>query len=146
MVKNIDHRDKIILALQKQKAALMKRISLQPNFLRASYVRQYLTCGKTNCRCRRGFKHGPFYYLVQCLGTGNVRKFLLKTREQRKQARDGIAAHLKLQRQLAELSEINTELLRHSGDFDCKNGKQKKLLFRSKTTPVRIGQNPTKAL
>ena len=73
------------------------------------------TCGKANCRCRRGFKHGPFFYLVQCLGTGRVRKFLLKTPAQRKQARTGIAAHLKLQRQLAELSEINTELLRRGG-------------------------------
>lgn len=41
-----------------------------------------------------------------------MRKFLLKTPEQRRQARVGIAAHLKYQRQLAELSEINTELLR----------------------------------
>jgi len=41
-----------------------------------------------------------------------VRKFLLKTPAQRKQARAGIAAHLKLQRRLAALSEINTELLR----------------------------------
>jgi hypothetical protein len=86
--------------------------------LRASYVKQYLTCGKKNCQCQRGFKHGPFYYLVQCLGTGRVRKFLLKTATQRKQARAGIAAHLKLQRQLAELSEINTELLRRGETFD----------------------------
>ena len=44
--------------------------------------------------------------------TGRVRKFLLKTPAQRQQARAGIAAHLELQRQLAELSELNTELLR----------------------------------
>jgi hypothetical protein len=98
--------------LQQHKAALLARLRPAPDVLRASYVKQYLTCGKQNCRCHRGFKHGPFYYLVQCLGTGRVRKFLLKTPAQRKQARAGIAAHLKLQRQLAELSEINTELLR----------------------------------
>jgi hypothetical protein len=95
-----------------RKIALLKSILVSPDFLRASYVKQYLTCGKTNCRCRQGFKHGPFYYLVQCLGAGKIRKFLLKTPEQRRQARAGIAAHLKFQRQLAELSEINTELLR----------------------------------
>jgi hypothetical protein len=99
-------------ALQRQKASLLARIQPAPDFLRASYGKQHLTCGKPNCRCHRGFKHGPFYYLVQCLGTGRVRKFLLKTPAQRKQARAGIAARLKLQRQLAELSEINTELLR----------------------------------
>jgi hypothetical protein len=99
-------------ALQRRKAALLARLQPPSGVLRASYVKQYLTCGKPNCRCRRGFKHGPFYYLVQCLGTGRVRKFLLKTPAQRKQARAGIAAHLKWRRQLAELSEINTGLLR----------------------------------
>ena len=99
-------------ALQRHKATLLARLQPAPDLLRASYVKQYLTCGKPNCRCHRGFKHGPFFYLVQCLGTGSVRKFLLKTPAQRKQARAGIAAHLKWRRQLAELSEINTGLLR----------------------------------
>jgi hypothetical protein len=112
MVKTAAFRNQTLPVLQKCKTALLARVHPSPDQLRASYVRQYLTCGKKNCRCRRGFKHGPFYYLVQCLGTGQVRKFLLKSPAQRKQARAGIAAHLKFQRQLAELSEINTELLR----------------------------------
>jgi hypothetical protein len=115
MAKTVDSRKHTVEALHKRKQALLKQIFIPPDFVRASYVKQYLTCGKTNCRCRRGFKHGPFYYLVQCLGTGQVRKFLLKTPEQRRQARAGITAHLKYQRQLAELSEINTELLRRGG-------------------------------
>ena len=81
-----------ISVLMQHKAILLARLQPAPDLLRASYVKQYLTCGKPNCRCRRGFKHGPFYYLVQCLGTGRVRKFLLKTPAQRKQARAGIAA------------------------------------------------------
>jgi len=112
MVKTVDPAKPAVEALQAKKAALLEQILVPSNLLRASYVKQYLTCGKTNCRCRRGFKHGPFYYLVQCLGAGQVRKFLLKTPEQRRQARAGIATHLKFQHQLAELSEINTELLR----------------------------------
>jgi hypothetical protein len=98
--------------LQRRKARLLEGFDLPAGLLRASYVQHYLTCGKKNCRCQRGHKHGPFYYLVQCLGPGKVRKFLLKTPEQRRRARAGIAAHLKFQRRLAELSEINTELLR----------------------------------
>ena len=112
MVKTSARHKLATTTLQERKARLLSGMQLSPDLMRASYVRQYLTCGKKNCRCRRGFKHGPFFYLVQCLGTGRVRKFLLKTPAQRKQARAGIAAHLKLQRRLAELSEINTELLR----------------------------------
>jgi hypothetical protein len=98
--------------LQKKKTASLQNLPSLSGLVRASFVKQFLTCGKKNCRCRRGFKHGPFFYLVQAAGGGRVRKFLLKTPAQRKQARAGIAAHLKIQRRLAELSEINTELLR----------------------------------
>ncbi len=28
-----------------------------------SLVEQYVTCGKSGCRCTRGQKHGPLYYL-----------------------------------------------------------------------------------
>ena len=51
-------------ALQQRKAVLLSRLHRSPELIRASYVRQFLTCGKKNCRCRRGFKHGPFFYLV----------------------------------------------------------------------------------
>ena len=115
MVKTVSLQKVSASALQKRKVELARSIETPAEFLRGSFVKQHLTCGKKNCRCRRGFKHGPFFYLVQCMGTGKVRKFLLKTAEQRKQARAGIAAHLKLQRRLAELSEINTEILRRGG-------------------------------
>src|SRR5205085_1961475 len=100
-----------VAILRKNKIALLKLLSAPPNLLRASYVRQYVTCGKQNCRCRRGFKHGPFFYLVQSDRSGKIRKFLLKTAEQRQEARRGIDAHKAFERRLAELSRINTELL-----------------------------------
>ena len=31
--------------------------------LAGSLVEQYVTCGKPTCRCARGTKHGPLYYL-----------------------------------------------------------------------------------
>ena len=112
MAKTILIRDQSTPKLRRRKTVLLAELVPPADFLRASLVKQYVTCGKKNCRCQRGFKHGPFFYLVQCVGVGNVRKFLLKTPEQRKQARAGIAAHQKFQQRLAELSEINTELLR----------------------------------
>lgn len=112
MVKTINLHKVSTAALQGRAAVLGKSPPPLAGLLRASFVKQYLTCGKKNCRCQRGAKHGPFFYLVQSLGPGRVRKFLLKTPEQRKLARAGIAAYLKWQRRLMELSEINTELLR----------------------------------
>ena len=31
--------------------------------LAGSLVKQYVVCGKSGCRCQRGQKHGPLYYL-----------------------------------------------------------------------------------
>ena len=100
--------------LQRRKAALLQTVQIPPDAVRASCVRQFLTCGKANCRCQRGMKHGPFHYLVQCVAKGHVRKFLLKTPDARRQARVAIAAYNFFQEQLEELSQINTELLRRS--------------------------------
>ena len=116
MVKTIKLRGLSVARLEQRKAGLLRHMPGATTLIRASFVTQYLTCGKKNCRCRRGAKHGPFYYLVQCAGTGQIQKFLLKTPAQRKQARAGIAAHLKLQRRLAEISAINTELLRRGAN------------------------------
>lgn len=104
-------------ALQQRKAAVLQTVQIPPDTVRASCVRQFLTCGKPNCRCRRGRKHGPFHYLVQCVATGLVRKFLLKTPEARRQARTAVAAYTTFQAQLEELSQINTELLRRGVRF-----------------------------
>ena len=112
MAKIFHLRNTATPALMRRKAALMSHLRAPTAYVRASYVRQFLTCGKKNCRCHRGYKHGPFHYLVQCMGVGIVRKFLLKTPAQREQARESIAAHTSFQSHLEELSQINTELLR----------------------------------
>jgi hypothetical protein len=98
--------------LTQRKVILLSGIRIPASAVRASCVSQFLTCGKRNCRCHRGAKHGPFNYLIQCMGAGNVRKFLLKTPTQRNEARASIAAYVAFQEQLEELSQINTELLR----------------------------------
>ena len=105
-------RNLSLIALRKRKLDLLVRLALPVDAMRASCVQQYLTCGKINCRCRRGRKHGPFHYLVQCLGPGKIQKFLLKTASQQELARASVAAYTQFQKQLEELSQINAELLR----------------------------------
>src|SRR5512134_1803829 len=55
------------LALRQRKAALLRQLVIPPHFLRASYVQRFTTCGKANCACAQGQKHGPFYYLASGL-------------------------------------------------------------------------------
>jgi hypothetical protein len=100
------------LALRQRKAALLRQLVIPHDFLRASYVERFTTCGKRNCACAQGQKHGPFYYLVSGLTKGNVLKFLLKTQSQQQNGQQGVAAYQELWESLEELSQINAELLR----------------------------------
>jgi hypothetical protein len=99
--------------LRQRKRFLLSQLRICPDSLRASLVERFSRCGKANCRCHQGGqKHGPFYYLTQCLAVGKVNKFLLKTPVQQQVARTGIDHYRQLQEQLEELSQINAELLR----------------------------------
>ena len=104
---------KSTLALRHRKRFLLARLKIHPDCLRASLVERFSQCGKANCQCHHGGdKHGPFYYLTQCLAAGKMNKFLLKTPAQRQTAQTGIEHYHQFQEQVEELSQINAELLR----------------------------------
>jgi len=100
------------LALRQRKAALVRQLSVPPDLVRGSYVVRFTTCGKPQCCCRQGRRHGPFYYLVSNLATGHVLKFLLKEPRQQATAQQAIGHYQQHWEGLEELSQINAELLR----------------------------------
>jgi hypothetical protein len=110
---------KSTLALRQRKRALLLVLARPPMAaVRASVVERYGTCGKTNCSCHAGDKHGPYYYLTQCVAKGHVRKFQLKTPEQQQRARDAVATFNQFYDTLEELSQINAELLSRGEPVD----------------------------
>lgn len=117
----IFNTSKSTLALRHRKRFLLSQLKIYPDSLRASLVERFSRCGKATCACRQGGdKHGPFYYLTQCLAVGKMNKFLLRASAQQQAAKQGIEHYRQLQEQLEELSQINAELLRRdeklSGD------------------------------
>lgn len=115
-------RRRSTLALRQRKAALLRQIAVHPDLMRASFVERFGECGKPNCHCHQGEKHGPFYYLTQCLAAGHIKKFLLKTPEQQQSARQGIGHFNALYDALEELSQINSELLRRNESLGEQSG------------------------
>jgi hypothetical protein len=111
-------RRKSTLALRQRKAALLRQLATPPQAIRASVVERFGTCGKANCACHQGHKHGPYYYLTQCLAPGRVQKFLLKSAADRQAARAATAAFNGFYDGLEELSQLNTELLRRGEPLD----------------------------
>ncbi len=109
---------KSTLALRQRKRFLLSQLQMPPDAMRASLVERFSRCGKSNCQCHHGGdKHGPFYYLTQCLAVGKVNKFLLKSPAQQQAARAAIEHYRLFQGQLEELSQINAELLRRQEDL-----------------------------
>ena len=115
MAKIHDLARKSTLALRQRKRRLLSQFQPAPDCLRASRVERFSRCGKANCHGHRnGPKHGPFYYLTQCLAVGKINKFLLKTPAPQQAATAGIAHFRSLQEQMEELSQSNAELLRRN--------------------------------
>ena len=54
--------DSAQLRSHKGQAQFQALVRLLP-MVSGSLVEQYVTCGKPSCRCARGQKHGPLYYL-----------------------------------------------------------------------------------
>jgi hypothetical protein len=100
------------LALRQRRQRLLRTLRLPPHLIRASVVERFNTCGKPNCPCAQGQKHGPFYYLTQCLAAGKMNKFLLKTPASQQNARAAAAAFNEFYDGMEELSQVNAELLR----------------------------------
>ena len=112
MAKNHTVRRKSTLALRQRRLTLLRQLRLPPQAIRGSVVERFGTCGKPTCACRTGAKHGPYYFLTQCIAVGQIRKFMLKTAQSQTLARQAVAAFNAFYDQLEELSQINAELLR----------------------------------
>jgi hypothetical protein len=106
------------LVLRQRKARLLAQLRVPPDLVRASYVERFTTCGKPNCVCSRGQKHGPFYYLVANLGGGHIVKSLLKTPVQQQSVQKAVAGYQFHWQGLEELSQINLELWRRGEPID----------------------------
>jgi len=108
------------LALRQRKAHLLRSLKLPPHLIHASLLERFLTCGRPQCSCHQGQKHGPFFYLNRCLAKGRMSSLLLKSDAQITQARHAVQAYRQVLETLDQLSWINLELLRRdeslSGD------------------------------
>jgi hypothetical protein len=100
------------LALRQCKAHLLRTLILPPDAIHASFLERFLKCGRPNCHCRKGEKHGPFFYLSRCLPKRQMRTLLLKEPSQILQGRRGVEAYQQLLESLDQLSWVNWELLR----------------------------------
>ncbi len=100
-----------LLALQQRRKGLLKLLPPLGETLRGSLLERYLTCGNSACKCARGERHGPVWYLSVTLGAGRTTGSIL-TVDQVERVRDWIGNYYTVKERLEKISDINRELLR----------------------------------
>jgi hypothetical protein len=110
------------LALRQRRQGLAK---LPPvaGILRGSLMERYVTCGNPSCKCARGERHGPTWYLSVTLGPGRTTGSIVPE-EKVDEVRSGIEDYHKLKDQLEKISDINRELLRRERARQRKPGRK----------------------
>src|SRR5713226_2541226 len=99
------------LALRHRRQGLVKLLPPAEEILRGSLIERYVTCGNPNCKCARGERHGPMWYLTVTLGPGRTTGGIISA-DQVEEVRGWIENYHKLKDHLEKISEINRELLR----------------------------------
>ena len=99
------------LALRQRRQGLAKLVPPLAEILRGSLVERYVTCGNPACKCARGERHGPVWYLTVTLGVGRTAGGIV-AEENLEQVRGWIENYHRLKEQMEKISEINRELLR----------------------------------
>jgi len=101
------------LALQNRREGLLKLLPPLREILRGSLTERFLTCGKPDCRCARGERHGPIWYLSVSLDQSH-RMGATVPSHQIAQVRRGIQSYHRVKEHLEKICNINRELLRRA--------------------------------
>lgn len=99
-----------LLALRKRREGLTKVLPPLGEILRGSLMERYLTCGNADCKCARGERHGPIWYLSVTLDQAR-RTGRTVPPDQVEQVRRWIANYRQVKERLEKISDINRELL-----------------------------------
>lgn len=97
--------------LRERQKELIKEVPSLKRVIRGTLREVYAPCGKRNCRCKKGFLHGPYYYLA-VRTKGKTKMYYLPRPSLGKKAKKAIAQYNKLWNLLCKISEINIKLLK----------------------------------
>lgn len=89
----------------------VERLGQVSEVLRASLLQRMTQCSKPGCKCMRGEKHGPAYYVTVSYSKGKTRQAYVP-KDRKRIAETWIDNYHRVWEALEEISRINLELLR----------------------------------
>ena len=113
------------LALRQRRQGLAQQLPPVTEILRGSLVERYVTCGNPSCKCAKGERHGPLWYLTVTLGRGRTTGGII-SEEKIDEVRGWIENYHKLKDHLEKISEINRELLRRQREQQRRRKRERK--------------------
>jgi hypothetical protein len=113
------------LALRNRRLGLTQILPPLGEVLRGSLMERYLTCGNPDCKCTRGERHGPVWYLSVTLDQSH-RSGCTVPGDQVAQVRRWIHNYYQVKENLEKISDINRELMRRQKDKAKKKKTRKK--------------------
>lgn len=99
------------LALEQRRRGLTQLVPPLGEVLRGSLMERYLTCGNPDCKCARGERHGPVWYLSVTLDQSRRLGSTVHA-DQVERVRQWIENYHQVKDRLEKISAINRELLR----------------------------------
>ncbi len=99
------------LTLRQRRADLVGSLPSLEHLMHGSLIARYTHCGKPNCHCKTGKGHGPHWYLSFLGPQGHTRLEYVPT-ALAPLVKEQIDRHHDVERILAQVAEINRELLR----------------------------------
>ena len=113
------------LALRNRRKGLTALLPPLTEVLRGSLMERYLTCGNPGCKCARGERHGPVWYLSVTLGQSHRTGFTIPA-DQVEPVRQWIDNYHRVKTNLEKISDINRELMRRQKANNKKRKSAKK--------------------
>ena len=106
----------LIDKLRKERSELLEELGTLSQLLHGSWVERYSVCSRRDCKCRRGFRHGPRFYLVVNEGGCQRQKYIPKAEVEA--AREGVKQYRRLQEIIEQITQINVLLIKER-EYGC---------------------------
>lgn len=105
-----DDVEKRLRRIFTKRSELLRELSGLLLLMRGSYFERFSVCGRGNCNCHQGERHGPRGYVTVNMA-GKQRQFYVP-QSQLERIQEGISQYRRLMEIVEEVTNLNLELMR----------------------------------
>jgi hypothetical protein len=107
--------------MRRARAKLVRKLGRRGELLKGSLVLRFTRCSRQGCACARGEKHGPYLY-VSVFREGRTRSVYVPQHLEG-EVRRWVENARALEKDLAEITWLNAQLLRQKGKSRGNSGR-----------------------